>query len=249
MQKQIIYKFFTIGFFVLLAANLFGLYTIYTNPDALYDLTQWPKISSESPVEQNISSTVATTSEPENKFQALVPLVYPNNHWDHMPLIVFIENESIKRFPSFDVNIEMKNARDALGIWETKTGRGVRFVETYNKSGADIVMRWSTATFETPGETLKILGGADLKTRNTSENEFIIHKAEINLTLSQIPCHNTLVPIHELGHALGLGHSEKEIVIEDGFEVYDIMSAGGPCSGVITSDEVKTLIQIYQNIS
>lgn len=201
--------------------------------------------STTTPTEATTSTTISPTPE-KKEYTPLVPLMYTNNHWDHMPLAVFIDIDSGKKFPTFDRTMELKNAIDAMMAWQSKTNKTVRFVEVDTEDEADIVVRWTNATYETPGETWKTMGTTRISVL-PDEDDYIITHAEIDLTLSPIDCHNMLTPMHEFGHALGLAHATFPIVREENLEAYDIMWTGGPCSGVVTTDEALTLIQFYED--
>jgi|GEM_PF-3963714 len=202
------------------------------------------------------SDTITTTTRPatytttrtlEKEYEPLVPLMYPNNHWDHMPLTVFIDIDSGRKFPTFDRTTELKNARNAMAAWQRKTNETVRFTEVGTEEDADIVVKWTNATYQTPGETWKTMG-TTYSSFLPNNDEYIITHAEIHLTLSAIDCHNAITPMHEFGHALGLAHATYPIVREENLESYDIMWTGGPCSGVVTTDEALTLMQFYEDI-
>lgn len=202
-------------------------------------------------ITKNFGTTTSTTIYPTSttilakENVSLVPLIYQNNHWDHMPLEVFIDIDSGKKFPTFDMTTGLNNIRNAMLVWERKTNETVRFTEVNNEDAADIVVKWTAATYETPGETWKTMGLTSIYVLPEDGYHIITH-ADIDLTLSPIECHNTLTLIHEFGHALGLDHAKIATLKEGQFEVYDIMWTGGPCTGEVTTAEATTLIGFYE---
>ncbi|MBI2005561.1 MAG: matrixin family metalloprotease [Candidatus Aenigmarchaeota archaeon] len=155
--------------------------------------------------------------------------------WNHFPLTVYIDDGFVK-----EKSYYVDDFRKALEIWEDSTNNLVSFSAV--SSGGDIAVEWSPALKEKASDTL---GNTDLKFVNIS-GLGLIQNAKIELLtrsdskqLSETDMTN--LALHEIGHALGLNHSNDENDI-----MYPILVVPSKEIKQISAAEIQKLQDAYK---
>ncbi|MDD3012467.1 MAG: matrixin family metalloprotease [Candidatus Gastranaerophilales bacterium] len=160
--------------------------------------------------------------------------------WDmsRIPLKYFISNsdESDRFLSDF-----MDAAQSSFLPWSRASAGLIRFERVFNEDLSDIAIDWTDTT--TPGRNFES-GHADLKVLNNK-----IEKAKIKIVIS--PLIDNLASskqriervrrtsLHEIGHALGLNHSENR---------KDMMYYRGINNNRLSSNDIKRLADLYQSL-
>jgi len=116
----------------------------------------------------------------------------------------------------------------------------IRFSETFHREDADITVNWSDRVVF--GRDFEV-GHTDLKIVNNK-----IEKAEVTLVIYPIIDRMALIParaerirrtsLHELGHALGLNHSNSS---------KDVMYHRGTKNKMLSTNDIRRLNELYNN--
>ncbi|MBU5537582.1 MAG: matrixin family metalloprotease [Candidatus Aenigmatarchaeota archaeon] len=179
------------------------------------------------PVLQSANTTKLTLpEEPMSNFTL---------RWNHFPLTVYMQTDFIKQKPEYATNF-----REALNIWQTATKNLVEF-SMVTSPEADLTVEWVPDLKE---KALDTLGNTDIKFINVS-GFGLIQKAKIQLLtktnnkqLSETDMIN--LALHEIGHALGLSHSNDENDI-----MYPTLTIPTKEIKSISQKEIQKLQEIY----
>ncbi|MFH0710989.1 MAG: matrixin family metalloprotease [Candidatus Aenigmatarchaeota archaeon] len=176
----------------------------------------------------NFTATATSTAPPIT--YTTTPLLFPNIRWAMMPLSVYtvISNCS---------SVQVSDVSEALQIWEEKTSGLISFT-TVNSDNADVVVDCSknkTSTREGRQIISKVGEGGPSSIYDTGLFN-LTTRGKIILFTSGTDCKMPIIALHEMGHVLGLDHSENPSSIMYEFE---------ECDQAITPEIVSTLQSLY----
>jgi hypothetical protein len=133
-----------------------------------------------------------------------LPLLFANPAWNHTPITVYIDEASGSFYPWF-TNYTVADIRDAINDWDSATGADL-FEETPAPEAADVVVRWYGEE-DNPGAIRIGEGGVSSVIWTDMFN--LCLNGELKMKAMGMSCLNRALAVHELGHVLGLGHSNS----------------------------------------
>lgn len=158
-------------------------------------------------------------------------------HWDldKIPLKYYVDNTFKNQYflPQFIASID-----NCFMAWTRASYGMIRFQKVFNKSNADILLQWSDSTTlgrdnEVGHNNLKVVNNKILNAEIT-----IIVYPEIDKTLNNSSRIERVrrTALHEIGHSLGLNHSQSG---------KDIMYYRSINNKSISSNDIKRLNDLY----
>jgi predicted Zn-dependent protease len=181
-----------------------------------------------------------------------IPEILLEHPWDHSPITVYIDNKSVPEHysPTYYTQIEK-----ALEYWEDGGNGKLKYTPVFkltDSKDADITIRWVDNLESVEGAPSGVAGYA-LPT--VANNRYI--KVEIVLEVGNYKGRSwnqygdeTMFSIakHELGHALGLGHSrEKGDIMYPEYELRDninpiLLTKYGPYLRIATYASIAIVV-------
>lgn len=127
-------------------------------------------------------------------------------------------------------NSTISDTRTAMRIWEERTDNLIKFEEIHGEAAADVVIKFSSSLNEsTPG--FKTVG------------EAYTYRGQVRGTIyilpSSLSCRTEGRVMHEIGHIIGLNHSDDYMSV-----MYPVES----CVQNITDEDASTAISIINQI-
>lgn len=178
-------------------------------------------------VNSNFTSTV-TTIKPTETYTT--PLLFPNIRWAKMPLSVYVIAENC-------TSNEIQDVADAEKIWEEKTNGLISFTDASSPSADVIVDCLSNSSSIREGRHIirKVGEGGPSSVYDTGLFN-LTTRGKIYLFASNYGCNKPIIALHEMGHVLGLDHSDNPD---------SVMYAYEECNQDITPEIVSTLQSLY----
>ena len=181
--------------------------------------------------EVNSNLTATTTSTKPPKTYETTPLLFPRIRWAKMPISVYVVSSNCSA-------VQVQEVSDAENIWTQKTNGIISFTDSNSPSQADVVvdcLKDSSSIREGRRIIKKVGEGGPSSVYDTGLFN-LTTKGKIYLFTSTTGCDRPIIAIHEMGHVIGLDHSDNPSSVMHEYEV---------CSQEITPEIVNTIKSLY----
>jgi hypothetical protein len=179
-------------------------------------------------VKANLTLTTTTTRLPRE--YSSNPLLFPRIRWASFPL-------TIHTIPDNCTGLELQEVVLAMNIWKEKTNGLVYFIDS-NSNDADVIIDClsNSSSIREGGRIIrKVAEGGPTFVYDTGLFN-LTTKGKIHLYTSTVGCDRPIIPLHEIGHVLGLDHSDNPDSVMYEYE---------ECNQDITPEIVSTLRSLY----
>ena len=180
--------------------------------------------------EINSTLTAITTTTKLSRTYSESPLLFPRMRWAKMPLSVYVEVTSCSAEEAQEVTTAEK-------IWKEKTNGIIYFIDSTSNNSDVIVSCLKDSSSIREGRRIirKVGEGGPSSVYDTGLFN-LSTKGKIFLFTSTVGCDRPIIAMHEIGHVLGLDHSENPDSVMYEYE---------ECNQDITPEIVSALKSLY----